>query len=178
LQQGQRLANLRLADTGFLEVPAEAVENVGPHVLEPMAAEARHDVAVEEPRVVALGAAREVRDHVQLEPVARKLGEVLVGSLQFTELAKPLPAFDLDLEGLRVRLALEPASAAGRPAAGLVVADAAIGEGNASSSHGTHSTPSSGPPPKFHGDRDMLEIHEAFMSLACAVICQRYLRAL
>jgi hypothetical protein len=37
---------------------------------------------------------------------------------------------------------------------------------------------SSGPPPKFHGDRDMLEIHEAFMSLACAVICQRYLRAL
>jgi len=24
----------------------------------------------------------------------------------------------------------------------------------------------------------MLEIHEAFMSLACAVICQRYLRAL
>jgi hypothetical protein len=82
------------------------------------------------------------------------------------------------LEGLRVRLALEPASAAGRPAAGLVVADAAIGEGNASSSHGTHSTPSSRPPPKFHGDRDMLEIHEAFMSLACAVICQRYLRAL
>jgi len=86
------------------------------------------------------------------------------------------------LEGLRVRLALEPASAAGRPAAGLVVADlpadAAIGEGNASSSHGTHSTLSSRPPPKFHGDRDMLEIHEAFMSLACAVICQRYLRAL